>query len=500
MGYNIDMGRKTNKQKADDLLAKLSKKEVKELFLKYAKQTDYEEVENKFDIKCPHCGCSGWIRKGKTDAGLTIFKCKDCGKKYTIFTGTILQNTPYSWKVWVSVMEEMLRGASILSIRDDLIKANLVPSIDELTVSAMVNKIRAGFAHMPQPILTGVIQVDEKHFKESQKGVKNPIDCFDNSKRRKGRERSEPTTMGTMGPEFSTVCCAIDGSGHTVAKVLTLGKMTLEMFEDEIATHFKDVTFLCSDMNTLYTQYASLKKIPQYVCNSQYHDIMKKCDTKKKKVAAYEQNKLDYIVGAGIMNYDKMVEFKTTNKLTINGVNAYHSELERYINHIAKGVSTNHLQAWVSFFNYRWNWRVDHHNRVPRGYDDAEEILIDVIKVRHHVKVEDIKNHKDKTAKQEPRYSKKLIARTVAARIKSNNPYIKFSEEDGMWVVDKRTSLKLLPEYKRRELAKALKIKPFSPTSISSKDLMEKLLKHPGLEDALYVLANGKTEDSYNKT
>lgn len=378
-------------------------------------------------------------------------------------------------------MDEMLRGSSILTIQDRLIKANLVPTIDELTVSAMVNKIRACFAHMPLPTLTGVIQVDEKHFKESQKGVKNPVDVFDTGKRRQGRKRTEPTLYGTMGPEFSTVCCAVDGSGHAVAKVLTLGKMTLEMFEDEMAPHFKDITFLCSDMNTLYTQFASLKKIPQYVCNSNYHDVMKQCDTKAKKAAAYEQNKLDCVVGAGIMNYDKMVKFRNTNKLTINGVNGYHSELERYINHTAKGVSTNHLQAWVSFFNYRWNWRVDRNNSAPRGYNDTEEILIDVIKTHHHVRVDDIKTHKDKTAKQEPRYSKKLIARTVAARIKSNNPYIKFAEEDGMWVVDKRTSLKLLPEYKRRILAKELGIKPFLPTAISSKDLIKKLLAHPGL-------------------
>lgn len=72
---------------------------------------------------------------------------------------------------------------------------------------------------------------------------------------------------------------------------------------------------------------------------------MKKCDTKTKKVSAYEQDKLDYIFGAGVMNYNDMVKFRNTNNLTINGVNGYHSELERYINHIAKGVSTNHLQA-----------------------------------------------------------------------------------------------------------------------------------------------------------
>lgn len=74
---------------------------------------------------------------------------------------------------------------------------------------------------------------------------------------------------------------------------------------------------------------------------------------------------------------------------------------------------------------------------------------------------------------------------------KSNNPLIKFTEEDGIWMVNKRKSLELLPEYKRRMLAKEIGIKPYSSTAISSKDLKAKLLALPNLEDALYVLANG---------
>lgn len=278
-----------------------------------------------------------------------------------------------------------------------------------------------------------------------------------------------------------------------MAKVITMGRMELETFEDEIAPHFKDITFLCSDMNPIYTQYASIHKIPQYVCNSEYHKIMKKCSTKVQKVTAYEQNKLDYIVGAGIMNYDKMVNFRNTNKLTINGVNSYHSELERYINRIAKGVSTKHLQAWVSFFNYRNNFRIDN-GYSPTSYADAEIILIELLKLRNPIKIEDIKYQKDTTKKNSKRYTQKFITATVAARQKSNNPFIKFTEEDGVWIINKKKSLDLLPEYKRRMLAKELGIKPYSPTAINSKELKAKLLALPNLEDSLYILASGNPE------
>lgn len=98
---------------------------------------------------------------------------------------------------------------------------------------------------------------------------------------------------------------------------------------------------------------------------------------------------------------------------------------------------------------------------------------------------------KDLTKKNSKRYNQKLITATVAARLKSNDPRLKFTEEDGVWVFDKRRSLNFLPEYKRRMLAKELGIRPFSPTSISSSELKKKLLAYPDLEEKLYILASG---------
>ena len=490
--YNLHMGRKTKKQQAIDLLQELNENELKEVLNAFDNSlTDnlYQNLERSIRKECPYCHSENIIQKGKNNIGLTQFKCKNCNKKFNILSKTPLEKTPYSWNVWVSVLEYMLKRQSIKTIRHNLINNKIVSNISEETVSAIENKLRNSFIELPLPKLKGVIQCDEKHFRESQKGTKNPINVLD-SGNRKGHKRATPSKYGTMGPEFSTICCAVDGSGHSIAKVVRMGYMSLEDFEDDMAIHFENITFLCSDMNTVYTQYASIHKIPQYVCNSGYHKIMAKCNTQAKKVAAYEQDKLDYIVGAGIMSYNKMVSFRNINKLTINGVNAYHSELERYINHIAKGVSTKHLQAWVSFFNYCNNYRVDN-GHYPSTYEDAEKILIEIIKLRNPIKVDDIKTQKDLTKRQPKRYTKKFIKKTVAARIKSNNPYIKFTEEDGIWIVNKKKSIDLLPEYKRRQLAKALRIKPFSPIAVSSADLKKKLLSHPDLEDALYVLANG---------
>ena len=129
-------------------------------------------------------------------------------------------------------------------------------------------------------------------------------------------------------------------------------------------------------------------------------------------------------------------------------------------------------------------------------YEDAEIILIEILKMRLPITVDDIKQQKDTTKLQPARYTKKFIEKTVNARIKSNNPYFKFTEEDGAWIIDKRKIINALPEYKRRQLAKELKIKPFSPTAVSSADLKKQLLAHPEIEDVLYVLSTGIRKDN----
>lgn len=348
------------------------------------------------------------------------------------------------------------------------------------------------FIYLPEPTLSGIIQIDEKHFRESQKGFENPIDVLQGgNNRRFGHKRATPSRYGTMGPEFSTTCCMVDNSGHSVAKVVTMGRMTLEIFEDDMQKYIKDPVFICTDMNPIYGQWCALNNVPQYCVNSQYHKIIQKCDTPDKFKSAYEQDKLDYIVGMGIMSYNKMCKVKAQYGLTINRVNAYHNELERLVNGTVKGVSTKHLQSWVSFYNYMNNWKVDHGN-LPMSYQDAETILIEMVKLRKDIDVDDIKQKKDLTKKVSRRYTKKLIEVTVAARVKSNNPHVKLNEEDDVAKLDKNYFVHHLPEYKRRELARILGIKPFSPTAVTSKELIKQIMKHPNLMDGIYELLGSK--------
>ena len=502
------MARKISKKTITNAVMELNPTELSQIVNEYNKthgssvdteDTLKDEMERKLiaalsPVKCIYCN-SDVAKNGKhTESGLQRFKCKNCGRKFTLLSNTILDKSPIPWNVWVLVLQYMLGYQSIEDIHYLLIANHHIPSISESTVSIMTKKLREMFVYLPLPQLTGVIQVDEKHFHESQKGFENPYDVLNSGQRRTGHERAVKAQYGSLGPEFSTICCMVDEAGRSVAKVLTMGRMTLEMFEDEMQEHIVNPTFLCSDMNPIYGQWCALHDVPQYCINSKYHDIIKDLDTDDKKQYAYEQDKLDYIVGKGIMSYKAMCKMKKKHKLGLNRVNAYHNELERLINRVAKGVSTKHLQSWVSFYNYINNFKVDN-GRLPLTYNDAEGILIEMVKLRKDIDVKDIKEKKDLTKKVPKRYTNNLITWTVNARVKSNNPHVKLDEDDGLANFNKKYFVEHIPEYKRRQLAKLLGIKPFSPVAVGSNKLKKQILTHPDLEEGIYKLLGTKKID-----
>ena len=44
---------------------------------------------------------------------LQRFLCKDCNKKFTLFTNTMLEKTKYPYFVWVDVVEAVLNNTTI---------------------------------------------------------------------------------------------------------------------------------------------------------------------------------------------------------------------------------------------------------------------------------------------------------------------------------------------------------------------------------------------------
>ena len=58
--------------------------------------------------------------------------------------------------------------------------------------------------------------------------------------------------MDSNGPEFGTILCALDHTGHVVAKYAGVGAATSASFNELIGPHLNEMTILCSDA-TQYT-------------------------------------------------------------------------------------------------------------------------------------------------------------------------------------------------------------------------------------------------------
>ena len=80
------MGRKSLKQRAIELLKQLNTSELSEVLDQFdvgSSNNSYDNVELLLHKNCPICNSQNHIKKGKTKLGLTIFKCKNCGHRWS---------------------------------------------------------------------------------------------------------------------------------------------------------------------------------------------------------------------------------------------------------------------------------------------------------------------------------------------------------------------------------------------------------------------------------
>lgn len=104
---------------------------------------------------CPHCGNVGAY---VTNRG---FKCKakECGKKFSVTTGTTFENTKISLRVWFAAMylcTAHKKGISSLQLSRDL-------NITQKTAWFILHRIREMLTIYNQEKLTGIVEVDETY-------------------------------------------------------------------------------------------------------------------------------------------------------------------------------------------------------------------------------------------------------------------------------------------------------------------------------------------------
>ena len=510
------MGKKISKSEVQKQLNTLSMGELLDMLDVYSKETgedisiakkklitnDLQSrlLSNKINTNCPYCKSSLIIKKGTRANGIKEFMCKDCNKKFTLFTNTILEKTQYHWDIWIKVVEMVLNHYSIEHMKEVLVKDYGLNDLNYKTVFLWKHKIINALANMPMPKLNGIIQIDETFFRETQKGSRNLESTIKDEERlpRYGRRASK---YGVMGNEFANVVCMVDLNGYVVAKVIGLGKLTKETFTSIFDDYIENPIYLCSDGNSVYKNYCEVKGIPLYIKPSNYvHTIKnagivqldptsptyKKDYEKQQKIyeKLYDEKLIDYMYNMDI-SYEDFYHLKNANSLSLARVNQFHSELKEYLVQKTKGVSTKYLQDYIGFYTFVRNWRVAN-GHYPSSNKDAQAIFVDILKGKTTYTIRDLENAKLDLPKVSDKYMQLLKEKTLEMRKLTKNPFFKYDEEDNVVSFDKRKFLEEIPVYKLNKLCSKYRIKQ----SWAKYSKISELIKKPNIDDDILLLIN----------
>ena len=449
--------------------AKLSKRDMRKLITNYLKENggqmdsryerlvltdlEYHLKELGVNDTCPKCGSKIIVHNGKRSNGIQRLRCSECGKSFTYFTGTILEKTKFHWDLWIEVIYQMLHNSSIKTIKKILVEDRHIDSITNATIEKWRYKIFDACEKVEQPKLHGVIEVDETHYHESQKGTKecNMIQVFPGLER-KARRSYRPAQYGVMGSEFATIITAVDKTNHAVLKVSGLGKFDTKTFKELFREHIKECNWLCSDDNKVYSKYCDEYNINHYVRPSDYLDVLKTITSKEQAERMYNNRELDYVEHQ-YRTYKQIETLKKKYGLNLGKVNGLHERIREKLNYAHRGVSSKHLKEWVAWISVCENFKADH-GELPVTKKDAEEILKLIIKTKANLPVSKMFNNKLDLPKPADRELKRLKANTDKSRLLSGRHRFVFTETDLYEDGKIRDILYKMPLYLFKEVCK----------------------------------------------
>lgn len=282
-----------------EMLNNLSENDKKILFeLLQEEESENISVDSLFSngISCPICGDVEKIVKNGKRAGIQRYICKHCKKSFVANTNSILERTHKPLSVWKKFLECMVHGMSILKTAE-------LCEINKNTAFAWRHKVLDALSQiMEDAALEGIVEADETFFILSYKGQKSGLP-------RKPKRRGEKASKRGLSREQVCVPCAIDRKGKVVSKVSNLGRIQTQGLHCVFDGKIKNKSILCTDKASAYVKFSS-------------DNDLKLIQIKggKEKLGIYH----------------------------INHVNAYHSELKRFMKTF-KGVSTKYLNNYLTW-------------------------------------------------------------------------------------------------------------------------------------------------------
>ena len=349
-------------------------------------------VEHNITIRCPKCLSPKKVKNGTNDSGITRYKCKDCGKGYSIVTNTIFEGSSYSVDEVINAVHAVLNGDTTVFMSENTKNTTQSTSVAWL----LMHKIRHTLADMPMPHLSGMVQVDEKYIREAQKGSRSLVSYLDPTQSRRARKHNYRSECGIFGPEFVNVLCAVDEHGHYWAKCVCLGPMDCDILDKELRSSLLNVSYLCSDNYGAYSEFCKKHNFKHYVVPSKYlqvrkargyvdaddiyHTLTQEEYDKNERInqQLYKEKIYPYVENSGRdLSFHELTQIKNKFGLTVNGVNSFHSDIQRLLNAV-QGISSEYVADYIGSFVYIKNYKSKNHIR-SFNKKDAANVLAEMI-------------------------------------------------------------------------------------------------------------------------
>ena len=252
--------------------------------------------------ECPYCNGYHYIKAG-VDKNSRRYKCKDCKRTFTEFTG--------SWLAGIHKKQRIPAFLKTLELNLSLVKTGKDLSIDPGTAFRWRHRFLSAMFQETTGHFKGITESDETFYLHSQKGKK----CV----HRPPRSRSEKKGAG-ITKEYATVLTTQDRAELCVSKFTNMGRITKSNIKNTIGSMVDNRTVFCSDGHRSFTGFSKDLHLEHHVLNSSKNQRVK---------GTYH----------------------------IQHINSLHSRLKTFCNVKLKGVSTKYLQKYLNWQTIKDSYR-----------------------------------------------------------------------------------------------------------------------------------------------
>ena len=283
-------------------LSDLEKKELKRLLLLEEVSVDSENIDKNSvnNFSCPHC--QGYkIHKNGHVRRVQRYKCRECGKTFSLRTNTLLHGTKKNSSLWSAYLDLLFEQKSVRHISKQL-------EIGHTTAfywrHKVLNALRA-LIERKKPIMKGIVEADETYLPLSFKGQKSALP-------REAKKRGSAAPKRGISKEQVCVLVATDRTKNSHMHPVCLGRLRSKHLEEQLGNRISRSSVLVTDKHSSYIPFCKHQKISH------------------KRLARSNQVKGDY---------------------HIQTVNSLHSHMKDHLRPY-KGVATKYLTNYLILFEW----------------------------------------------------------------------------------------------------------------------------------------------------